>query len=608
VDDGTRKEMLDQAVAHAGVDVSQSSGLFALVDRTISMAKQHCFGPEDDLRAVVSEDLGKENLNLVAEVWQAYQERLAALDLVDFDDLISMVVTLFSTDAALAATIRSRFSHILVDEYQDVNKGQYLLVKLMAGGVADNVSGQTPGQTLSKDSGQKPGQKAARILPPTEDKMEAAGRGLVVIGDPDQSIYGFRGSDNRYFHQFQTDYPDAEKIVLQRNYRSTETILKASFQLITHGNNEDSALKNKVFSDIRGRERLVILEAASDRAEAVVVGKRIETLVGGLSLFSMDAHKVDSTQEREFSFADFAVLYRTRRQGKIFAEQFQQAGIPFQMADKESLLTHPGIGELVALLKLLKGGATLQDLFKVLDLLKAGVGKGTRAKLDQWCRDFDLSPAGAVERLKLKNIAGVRKNIAENLSKAAEKITALGQEIQGLNGCEALDLLARKTEIFNMIQSDENSCLVYDRLVGDAKNNSCDIFCLLDSLSLDSDSDSLWPGAEKVTLMTIHAAKGLEFPVVFVTGCEPGLIPFALPGREPENIAEERRLFYVAMTRARDILCLTYARKRRIYGVTKETGPSVFLQDIEAKLKEHEQNRFQGAKKKPRDKQLDLFE
>jgi superfamily I DNA/RNA helicase len=584
VDDGERREMLGQAVVHAGIDASLRPGLFALADRTISMAKQHCLGPEDDLRAVLPADLGKENLSLVAMVWQTYQRRLATLDLVDFDDLISMVVTLFNTDAALAKTIRNRFTHILVDEYQDVNKGQYLLVKLMA----DKKTGSTSG--------------------PMEDNMTAAGRGLVVIGDPDQSIYGFRGSDNRYFHQFQTDYPGAEKIVLKRNYRSTEAILKASFQLITHGNNENGALKNKVFSDIRGKKRLVILEAASDRAEAVVVGKRIETLIGGLSLFSMDADKVDSTQEREFSFADFAVLYRTRRQGKIFADQFQRAGIPFQMADKESLLIHPGIGELISLLKLLKGGATLQELFVVLDLLKAGAGKGTRAKLDQWCRDFDLSPAGAVESLKLKNIGGVRKNIAENLSRAAETITELGEIIQGLSACEALDLLTRSTDIYTLIQSDENSCRIYDRLFGDAKKNNNDIFCLLDGLSLDNDGDSLWPGAEKVTLMTMHAAKGLEFPVVFVTGCEPGLIPFALPGGESDNIAEERRLFYVAMTRARDILCLTYARKRRIFGTIKETGPSVFLQDIEAALKEHNQNRFQGSSKKPCDKQLDLFQ
>lgn len=561
VDDPARKEMLNQAVAHA--DVALSS---ALLDRTISMAKQHCLGPEDDLTKIAPPGLDKQDLVRVARVWQVYQEHLAALDLVDFDDLIAMVVNLFNTDSALVATIRGRFAHILVDEYQDVNKGQYLLIGQLAGN----------------------------------------GRGLVVIGDPDQSIYGFRGSDNRYFQQFQADYPGAEKIVLQRNYRSTEAILRASFQLLTHGNQE--GVSQKVFSDIRGRERLVIIEATSDRAEAVVVGKRIETLVGGLSMFSMDAGKVGSTQENEFSFADVAVLYRTRRQGKIFADVFQQAGIPFQMADKESLLNHPGIGELVSLLRLLKGGATFQDLFLVFNHFKAGAGKGTRQKLGQWFRESELSPAGAVELLGAAPFVHVRKDIAETLLGVARKIMALGQTVQGLGACDCLDLLASKADLYPLIKSDETSCRVFDRLLGDARNRDDDISCFLESLSLENDSESLWPSAEKVTLMTMHGAKGLEYPVVFVTGCEPGLIPFAFPGREPEDIDEERRLFYVAMTRARDILCLTYSTKRRIYGITRQTGPSTFLLDIEAALKEHNHNRYQGKKKKPCEKQLDLFQ
>jgi superfamily I DNA/RNA helicase len=503
-------------------------------------------------------------------VWQVYQDHLAVLDLVDFDDLIAMVVNLFNRDSALVATLCNRFVHVLVDEYQDVNKGQYLLIKHLAG------------------------------------QLSGTGRGLAVIGDPDQSIYGFRGSDNRYFHQFQSDYPGAEKIVLQRNYRSTEAILRASFQLLTHGNQADGA--RKVFSDIRGRERLVILAAASERAEAVVVGKRIETLVGGLSMLSMDAGKVVSTGENERSFADVAVLYRTRRQGRIFADVFQQAGIPFQTADKASLLIHPGIGELLSLLKLLRGGATFQDLFLVFDHFKAGAGKGTRQILDQWFRESELSPAGAVERLGAVPFDRVRKNIAETLLGAARKIVVLGQAIQGLGARDTIDLLAQKADIYPLIQSDETSCRIFDRLLGDAGNRDDDISCFLESLSLENDSESLWPGAEKVTLMTMHGAKGLEFPVVFVTGCEPGLIPFALPGREPENIDEERRLFYVAMTRARDILCLTYAKKRRIYGTTRQTGPSAFLSDIEAALKEHNHNRYQGKKKKPCVKQLDLFQ
>jgi superfamily I DNA/RNA helicase len=159
-----------------------------------------------------------------------------------------------------------------------------------------------------------------------------------------------------------------------------------------------------------------------------------------------------------------------------------------------------------------------------------------------------------------------------------------------------------------MIEENPGSQEVFDRLCCDAVNCSNDLGTFLDTLALNGDTESLWPDAEKVSLMTMHAAKGLEFPVVFVTGCEKGLLPFARPGKAPLNIDEERRLLYVAMTRAQEILCLTYAKKRRIYSTMKETGRSVFLSDIEEALKEYNTNTYRGPKKQPLVKQLDLFD
>ncbi|MBI9089445.1 MAG: UvrD-helicase domain-containing protein [Desulfobacterium sp.] len=558
VDDMGRQEIFKEAFARA----SASAPAMDALDRMISTAKQHCLRPGDDLAPFT----GDEHALVASRVWTEYQALLASRNLVDFEDLISMVVNLLKTDPDLVATLQKRFCHIFVDEYQDINRGQYLLTKHLAG----------------------------------------TGEGLVVIGDPDQSIYGFRGSDNAYFQRFFTDYPHADKIVLQRNYRSTQTILNASFQLISHGHGQTG--EQKVFSNIHGRERLIMLETASDKAEAVAVGKRIEALMGGISLFSMDAGKADSTDAEAFSFADFAVLYRTRRQSRIFAEVFERAGIPFQTADKESILLNPGIGELISLVKIFRKGGTHQDFFTVLDHMTTGIGKRTRERLGQWFHGLDLPLDRAVARLAAAPLPGVRKNVAEKLSTVAGILTDLGETIHGLGACETLKTLARGGDLLPLIQDNPGSREVYDRLCCDAANGSDDLGTFLDTLALDRDTESLWPDAEKVSLMTMHAAKGLEFPVVFVTGCEKGLVPFAHPGKAPLNIDEERRLFYVAMTRAREILCLTYAKKRRIYSTMKETGRSVFLSDIEEALKEYNTNTYRGKKKQPLVKQLDLFD
>ena len=327
---------------------------------------------------------------------------------------------------------------MFVDEYQDINKAQYILIKLMAGD----------------------------------------GKNLMVIGDPDQSIYGFRGSDNKYFNQFANDFPDSRLITLNKNYRSTQTILDASFQLIT--SSDKTSLKKQIFSDITGdKEKIIIMETASDKAEAVAVGKMIEKLVGGTSFLSIESQKIKT--EKEYSFADFAVLFRTKKQALIFEKIFEKANIPFQSASKQS------------------------------------TDKGNDLKED--------------------------KEIDQNKS------------------------------------------------IDQVMNHEQDYFEFK---------------AEKVSLMSIHASKGLEFPCVFVVGCEETFIPFSKDGKIIEDIEEEKRLFYVAMTRAKDILCLTHAKKRMIFGKTCEREKSNFLSTIEEKLKHYQKSDFR-KKNIETATQLELF-
>ncbi len=389
-------------------------------DLWIQKIKQSQAGPE------IPEKNGNKDL---INIFKKYEELLTKNNLVDFEDLITLGIEFFQGNGESAIKIKKRFTHIFVDEYQDINKGQYILVKNLA-------------------------QK---------------GENLMVIGDPDQSIYGFRGSDNKYFNRFIHDFPGSRKITLTENFRSTQTILDASFQLITDQDRPSS--KTRIFSNQEGgRQKIIIMETASDKAEAVAIGKMIESLMGGVS--SLSSARQTDYNEKEYSFADFAVLFRTRKQSKVFEEIFEKANLPFQSVN--------------------------------------------------------------TEKKKPKE----EKNSHE---------------------------------------------LIID------------------------DQDLLAIKAEKISLLTMHASKGLEFPVVFVAGCEEDYIPFSKSFDNIEDIEEERRLFYVAMTRARDILCLTHAEKRVIFGRPAQRKKSRFLASIQEELKQYQKSNLQKKKRPALYKQLELF-
>ncbi|HKK90907.1 MAG TPA: UvrD-helicase domain-containing protein, partial [Desulfobacteraceae bacterium] len=560
-DETVRKELLKQACLNVGYGNSRSNPAFDRVDQIMATAKQHCLSLEDDLGDLA----GPEEAAVLKRVWAEYNRLMVSLNLVDFEDLLVMVLALMKREGRLLLAMQQRFSRIFVDEYQDINLGQYRLVRLLAD----------------------------------------EGKGLTVIGDPDQSIYGFRGSDNRYFRKFMDDYPDAVKIVLTRNYRSTQTILDASFQMITRA--EKNGEKEKLSSRVEGRARVEILEAASDRAEAAVVGKKIENLVGGISLFSMDAGKADHGSGRGYSFSDFAVLYRTRKQSQLFARAFEKAGIPFQTADRENLVAQQGIKELMALVRIAVQRWTVFDLEILLDHMEAGAGNKTKEKLRQWFYTLDRPAGGPSDLLVQTPLTGIGSHIRKNISRACAELERFGLAAQGRQPEEALEILAGESGITGVLRQSETGAAAYNRLLLHAQGCTGGLTAFLDSLALDGDTESIEPGAEKVSLMTIHGAKGLEFPVVFVTGCEQGLLPYAGRGKGVEDMDEERRLFYVAMTRAKDLLCLAYAKKRTVFGAVKKSVKSRFLSDIEEQLKAYQ---FKGGRfknKQPKAKQLELF-
>lgn len=513
MDDELRREILTEAMDSLGTgEKGPGKRKVIQADRLICLAKQQFLGPEDDLSSLE----GVADVDL-APVYRAYEVLCTDRGTADFEDLIFLAYRAMISDTGLRRAVQERFSHIFVDEYQDLNQGQYELVRLLAGSAS-----------------------------------------LFVIGDPDQSIYGFRGSDNRFFNRFESDYPGCEKIRLRQNYRSTQTILDASFQMIS-GLEEAVAEERRIYASLTTSQKLVIRETASAKAEAVTVGKMIESLVGGLSMLSMDTGAGEGG-DGDYSFADFAVLYRTRAQCDIFAAAFEKAGIPFQTADREVWQKTPGIQAAVALLH----------------------------------RALGRPVSGAAENELPPEAADFLKDF----------LTDQGQGM-GSDSAGLLEAVGRSLDMEGRTAEDPDTRAAWQHLKNLAVLTPEPVE-FLDRLLLNRDADLLVPGVEKVSLMTLHASKGLEFPVVFVTGCETGLIPFARDMKSVDDEAEERRLFYVAMTRAMDILCLTYAQKRRIYGLEKRQQRSYFIDDIERELARFDRSVKKQAPKKT-EVQLELF-
>ena len=543
VDDVEKSQWMDRALKMALKEGGPINRPVREIVAAVAAAKQNLVSPEETCRKGDNSPLTR----TVAAVYRNYQALLSLQNRCDYEDLIYRVVRRLESDPDTCATYRQRYDHILVDEYQDLNFGQDRLLR----------------------------------------QLSPSGRKLFVIGDPDQSIYGFRGSDIRYFNRFLASYPGASITRLTRNYRSTQTILDAANQLISIDEADDSAHDDttRVHSGIAGKKTVCILETRSDRAEAVAVGKRIERLIGGIAFHSLDFGNVDGINpRRSYGFSDFAIFYRTRAQGESIAEVIQKAGIPCQIASKELRL---GAVLLISWLKVIEGVGSYIDLERLVSGLGLRVNRPTLDRFIEWAIQLRIDLAEAlyrVERIPLKTIKTKDQTCLVDFSR---QIQALGDLLKDHEIRHKLKLLFdRLPGVF--IDKHPEVVEEYRQLIelaGDGAQGSSDFF---DRVDLQADTDLYDERSQKVALMTMHAAKGLEFPVVFITGCEADLIPLKPKDGQFINMAEERRLFYVAMTRAKERLYLTYARKRRIFGRYRQRRPSPFIDDIERRLITHE--------------------
>ena len=511
----------------------------AEVNEILSRAKGKGIGPEE---FDGPEEIGR--------VYREYQRRLRVFRLWDYDDLLFDTVRLFEKHPDLLSACRERFVHLLVDEFQDVNFLQYRLVQLLAGD----------------------------------------GRNLFVIGDPDQAIYGFRGADYRYFFRLREDFPKSRLIRLGTNYRSVGSILRAATAVIRH--NPDRA--GGALTPTRGPgEPIRLLRPVSELGEGIAIVREIGRMVGGATM--LQAHgqggkrASGNAPSGERSFGDVAVLFRTGRQADVLEECFLKEGIPYRIVGQKSFLEKRSVRDL---LNFFRAALNPQDDFRLRNALRIARFHPGSAALEAIHARQETRGGSLIEALRSASSDKVRTFLA-----ALERVHALVQTEP------AESLLSGWLKESKIVPDEALKRLL--RIA--ARWPSISDFLRQLPLYLDGDYERVGgktsaPQGEAVSLMTLHAAKGSEFPVVFIAGAEDGLIPY----REKESdLSEERRLFYVGMTRARDELILLAARSRMRYGVRVQHPVSPFIRDIPAELIREEQ--IEGKRRKVGGEQLALW-
>lgn len=510
------KDIVSQLGEGAGLSVRTALSL-------IEQAKQNILGPDDDLTGLAT--ALSCNPLIGQEIYKRYQSQCQSERIRDYDDLVYETVRRLESDSVLRDQCRKRFTHLFVDEYQDLNQGQYRLVR-----------------ALCPDDGQ-----------------------ITVIGDPDQAIYGFRGSDSAYFLRFQQDFPQAEKIILNRNYRSTETILNGAFQMISKGKDSQDLPRSPIWSGKEGVKTITVFENPTEKAEGTAIGKCIEQLMGGTGFHSMDFQGDELLYDLDLGFSDFAVLTRTGAQGRVIADALDTGGIPCQHVSKDAMLSVPAVTGLLTCLKLAHNlPCSVHDI--------------------QHLSDMHSDGADSIKRLIDTGTTLKKTGVGDQLHALATGIPDLNQA-----------LIKGKHQA------------VFQNLLSMAAPFGVDVADFLKTLSLSTDQDLYDLKAEKVSVMTMHASKGLEFKVVFIAGCENGLIPFMKNGDSATDLDEERRLFYVAMTRARELLYFSFAKKRTRFGHTETTNRSPFLRDMDRKLLRYEVPVFTRMDQSKKPIQLSLF-
>lgn len=468
----------------------------------------------------------------VGRFYEHYQKKLESNHAMDFDDLLVQTVRLFKEHPDVLEEYQRRFRYVLIDEYQDTNRAQYVLVNLICAGH----------------------------------------RNLCVVGDADQSIYRFRGADIRNILDFERDYRDARVVKLEQNYRSTKRILEAANAVIE--NNLDRPDKT-LYTDNPEGELIQFFRADDERGEAAFVAEEIERL----------------RREEGLSYQDMTILYRTHAQSRTFEEEFIRRGTPYRIVSGVRFYERKEIKDLLAYLRLVANTDDELSLRRIINVPKRGIGDTTVGRIQQFADQEGITLFEAMRRVdEVEDVSGA---YAKRVREFTELILGLQQAAQGISLTGLVDRLLHETGYIAELQAEKSveaearienlkEFLSVAKEFETQVESSLDAF--LDHVALVSDVDAYEEGVDMVTMMTLHSAKGLEFPVVFLVGMEDGVFPHSRALWEPGELEEERRLCYVGMTRAMRLLYFTCAKFRTLYGQTSYNEVSRFIDEVPRSL------------------------
>ena len=524
-DEEDQLSLVKQALEELNLDPKQYA--LRVLHSAIGAAKSRLISPQ-----AYAQRIGSYFEEVVHRVYQRYQELLNQSQAVDFDDLLMKTVQLFQDHAQILSSYQSHYVHILVDEFQDTNIAQYMLMKQLAGKYHN----------------------------------------ICVVGDPDQSIYSWRFADLRNILCFEKDYPEAKVVLLEQNYRSTRTILEVASDIISQ--NVQRKPKD-LWTENEAGSKVSIIENYSEEEEAQSVVSEVEKLVS----------------QDKISFKNCAVMYRVNAQSRMLEETFMRYGVPYRLVGGTRFYQRREVKDIIAYLRLVHNPQDNVSLIRIINVPKRGIGQRTLSQLQARARAHDISLYEA-----LKQVVVEEKVLSPQINQALIGFSALIHELIALSRelslAELLDEILERTRYREYILEKEGGEERWENVMElksvareyDELNPEEALAIFLEQVSLVSDIDELDEKADAVTLITLHQAKGLEFPVVFIVGMEEGILPHRKSFDDPREMEEERRLCYVGATRAKKRLYLLRSHRRSLFGNSSANPPSRFLKDISPHL------------------------
>lgn len=525
-DDGDQVSLVRDLLKQRGHDDKslQPRGVLA----EISRAKEKLMGPE-----TYSEQASGFFEKIVAGIYKDYNLALARANALDFDDILYKSVRLLEQAAAVREKYQDRFLHVLVDEYQDVNLAQYQLADMLA----------------------------------------AKHRNITIVGDDDQSIYAWRGADVSLMLRFTSDHPDATVITLAQNYRSTKNILDAAYHVVSKNRSRSD---KRLWTDNGTGTQIFVGEAGTENDEAMMVADTIAREV--------------RTSDR--GYGDFAVLYRTNAMSRAVEEAFLTMRLPHVLIGGQRFYERKEVKDMLGYLRAILNPSDAVSIKRVINVPARAVGAGALAKAEEWAAKNDQTLYEALidtafeQTLQKKTMHGIRSftNVIQDARVLVEAgpVSPILKHVLSASGYMDLLRSERTEEAQGRLENLQE--LVSVTAQYDQTNENPNLGEFLESVALVADVDTLTEEGEAITLMTLHSSKGLEFPVVFLMGMEEGVFPHSRALGSDTELEEERRLCYVGMTRAREQLNLTYARRRSLYGQPNFNARSRFIEDLPGSL------------------------